>query len=223
MTVQVSTNGTIRLIGQCPSDDAEALQRHLLNQPGASVDWSGCEQLHAAVLQILLAANPVLNDMPAGAFLKAHVAPLLNVSAGNSGAAMTKKSGIESMTYKVLIVDDSKLARMAVVKILNSHYPGWPRCEAGSAEEAMKSTMNDAPDIALLDYNMPIQNGLDLAAHLRKLKPGMPIAVISANHQLELVRRAQALGAFFLPKPLSEEALKDFLASAVQSLQAAAS
>ena len=127
------------------------------------------------------------------------------------------------MTYKVLIVDDSKLARMAVVKILASHYPDWPRCEAGSGEEAMKSTMTDAPDIALLDYNMPIQNGLDLAVQLRKLKPSMPIAVISANHQQEVVHRAQTLGAFFLPKPLREDALKDFLSAAVQSLTAAAS
>ena len=126
------------------------------------------------------------------------------------------------MTYKVLIVDDSKLARMAIVKILASHYPDWPRCEAGSSEEAMKSTMEDAPDIALLDYNMPVQNGLDLAVQLRKLKPGMPIALVSANHQLEVVRRTEALGAFFLAKPLREETLKDFLAVAVQNLQTAA-
>jgi DNA-binding NarL/FixJ family response regulator len=126
------------------------------------------------------------------------------------------------MTYKVLIVDDSKLARMSIVKILASHYPDWPRCEAGNAEEAMKSTVNDAPDIALLDYNMPIQNGLDLAVELRKLKPSMPIAVISANHQQEVVHRAQTLRAFFLPKPLREEALKDFLDAAVQNLKTAA-
>ena len=127
------------------------------------------------------------------------------------------------MTYKVLIVDDSKLARMSVVKILASHYPDWPRCEAGSADEAIQSTRNDAPDIALLDFNMPIQNGLDLAVELRKLKPSMPIAVISANHQEEVVHRAQTLGAFFLPKPLREDALKDFLAAAVRSLGSAAS
>ena len=126
------------------------------------------------------------------------------------------------MTCKILIVDDSKLARMSVVKILAAHFPDWPRCEAGSAEEAIKSMKEDAaPDIALLDYNMPVQNGLDLAVQLAKLKPSMSIAVISANHQQEVVERAQALGAFFLPKPISEEALKNFLAAAVQNLKAA--
>ena len=125
------------------------------------------------------------------------------------------------MTYKILIVDDSKLARMSVIKILAAHFPDWPRSEAGSAEEAIKSTKETAPDIALLDYNMPVQNGLDLAVQLRELKPSMSIAVISANHQQEVVQRAQALGAFFLPKPISEEALKNFLAAAVQNLKAA--
>jgi CheY-like chemotaxis protein len=126
------------------------------------------------------------------------------------------------MTYKILIVDDSKLARMAVVKILASQFPDWPRCEAGSGDEAMKLTKQESPDIALLDYNMPVQNGLDLAMQLRGLKPSMPIAVISANHQQEVVQRAESLGAFFLPKPLREEALKDFLAAAAQNLKMAA-
>jgi hypothetical protein len=83
MTVRLSANGTIELTGHCPSEDAETLQRHLLEQPGAIVNWTACEHLHAAVLQILLAANPMLSGMPAGAFLRAHVAPLLNVSAAS--------------------------------------------------------------------------------------------------------------------------------------------
>ena len=43
------------------------------------------------------------------------------------------------MTYKLLIVDDSKLARMAVVKALNSCYPDWQRVEAGSAADALQA------------------------------------------------------------------------------------
>ena len=80
MTVRLS-NGAIELIGACSSEDAEILQRHLLDQPGATVNWGACEQLHAAVLQTLLVANPVMRGMPANAFLAAHVAPLLNASA----------------------------------------------------------------------------------------------------------------------------------------------
>lgn len=125
------------------------------------------------------------------------------------------------MTYKLLIVDDSKLARMAVVKALNSCYPDWQRVEAGSAADALSAMERDAPDIALVDFNMPTRDGLHLAADLRKHNPQMPIAIISANHQREVIDRAAALGATFLPKPLSDNALLEFLNAAVRDLQGA--
>ena len=40
------------------------------------------------------------------------------------------------------------------------------------------------------------------------LKPGMPLAVISANHQVEVVTRAREVGATFLHKPLTEKAMR---------------
>ena len=42
-----------------------------------------------------------------------------------------------AVTYTVLIVDDSKLARMSVVKALSALPPDWPRLEAANAEEAL--------------------------------------------------------------------------------------
>lgn len=127
------------------------------------------------------------------------------------------------MTYKVLIVDDSKLARMAVVKALKSCYPDGPRVEAGSAADALKAMEHDTPDIALIDFNMPGRDGLNVAADLRKLSPKMPIAIISANHQQEVINRTTALGAKFLPKPVVEDALSAFLTAATRELQDAAS
>ena len=58
---------------------------------------------------------------------------------------------------------------------------------------------------------MPGRDGLHLAAELRELDPAMPIAVISANHQEEIVSRARDVGAMFLPKPLTEQALSEFV------------
>jgi CheY-like chemotaxis protein len=79
--------------------------------------------------------------------------------------------GKEAMSYKLLIVDDSKLARMAVVKALNSCYPDWKRVEAASAADALRAMEGDAPHIALVDFNMPSRDGLHLAADLLKLNP----------------------------------------------------
>jgi DNA-binding NarL/FixJ family response regulator len=127
------------------------------------------------------------------------------------------------MTYKVLIVDDSKLARMAVVRTLKQCCPACVLVEAGSAAEALSAMQSDNPHIALVDFNMPGTDGLSLAADLRKLEPTMQIAVVSANHQQEVVNRAHALGAAFLPKPLAEKELTAFVESAMRCLQGAAS
>lgn len=123
------------------------------------------------------------------------------------------------MTYRVLVVDDSKLARMAIAKALTALRPDWSRLEAASADEALALTRSEAFDIALLDFNMPGRDGLELAAELRGLRPRMPLAVITANLQNEIVARAGAVGATFLPKPLSEPALDGFLQSAARQLR----
>ena len=77
MTVTVKRDGLIELSGRCSVDDAEALQRHLLTAPDSTIEWSACEQLHAAVLQVLLVAKPRIRGEPSSSFLSAHVAPLL--------------------------------------------------------------------------------------------------------------------------------------------------
>ncbi|HEX7810905.1 MAG TPA: response regulator transcription factor [Burkholderiales bacterium] len=127
------------------------------------------------------------------------------------------------MGYKILIVDDSKLARMAVNKALNTLYPDWVRLEAANADGAMSSLKEQQPDVALMDFNMPGQDGLELAAEFRRLHPRMPVGVISANHQQEVIDRARAAGASFLPKPLTEQALSRFLDEAVQQIEKGAS
>ena len=124
------------------------------------------------------------------------------------------------MSYKILIVDDSKLARMSVNESLKSLYPDWARLEAGNAEEALAAARDKAPDVALVDFNMPGRDGLDLAAELRKSNPRMVVAVVSANRQQEIVDRTRAAGATFLPKPLTEDALDVFLKAAVRDLKA---
>lgn len=123
--------------------------------------------------------------------------------------------------HKVLIVDDSKLARMAVVKTLTTLQPDWTRLEASNADEALKVIKESAPEIVLLDFNMPGKDGIALAAEVRQLSPSTSVAVLSANHQTEVITRAHAAGAAFLAKPLTEKALGDFLSSTQAQRQAA--
>jgi CheY-like chemotaxis protein len=122
------------------------------------------------------------------------------------------------MSFRVLVVDDSKLARMAVAKLLSALHPDWTRVEAANAEQALDHAKAGAFDMAIIDYNMPGRDGLELAAEIMALRPSMPLAVISANHQIEVVTRAREVGATFLQKPLAEQALRAFASDAAKRL-----
>jgi CheY-like chemotaxis protein len=125
------------------------------------------------------------------------------------------------MTITVLIVDDSKLARIVATKALTGLQPDWARQEAANAEEAMAAVATGDIDVALLDYNMPGRNGLDLAADIRAMHPAMPIAVITANVQDEVVTRARAIDAAFVAKPLTQDGLRGFISGAALRLRTA--
>jgi CheY-like chemotaxis protein len=123
------------------------------------------------------------------------------------------------MSFRILIVDDSKLARMAAAKTISALRPDWTRVEASGADEALALVKQSAADLVLLDFNMPGRDGLSLMAELQEIRPDLPVAVVSANHQEEIVNRAHELGATFLPKPLTPQALSEYLAGAEQRLE----
>jgi CheY-like chemotaxis protein len=123
------------------------------------------------------------------------------------------------MQYKVLIVDDSKLARMVMGSAFRRIRPDWSLVETANADEALAAISSSAVDIALIDFNMPGIDGLELVARIRKTHPGMPVAVVSANVQNEIIGRARDLNAGFIPKPLTDDALAAFLSGAALRLK----
>jgi CheY-like chemotaxis protein len=122
----------------------------------------------------------------------------------------------------ILIVDDSKLARIVVGKAVAALQPDWERVEAGTADEALALLADRPADVVVLDYNMPGRSGLDLAEELRARFPAMPIALATANVQDEVIARARASNVAFVPKPISEEGLRGFLSGAALQLRAGA-
>jgi len=63
------------LAGQATVEDAEDFVQWLRERPAATVDLAGCEHVHAAVLQVLLALRPTLVRPPADPWLAAALAP----------------------------------------------------------------------------------------------------------------------------------------------------
>ena len=124
------------------------------------------------------------------------------------------------MTVTVLVVDDSKLARINAGKALKQLQPDWRRVEAASAAEAFEVIEREPVDVALVDFNMEEIDGLALAAEIREAHPVMPIAIITANIQDEIISRAREINASFVAKPLTAEGLQGFVSGAALRLRA---
>ena len=125
------------------------------------------------------------------------------------------------MPVTVMIVDDSKLARIVAGKAVAELQPEWQKVEAGSAAQALEIVAAQHVDLALIDFNMTEKDGLELANELRALRPGMPMAIITANIQDEIVGRAREIGAGFVAKPVTADTLEGFLAGAALRLRSA--
>jgi len=123
------------------------------------------------------------------------------------------------MPVTVLIVDDSKLARIVAAKALKELQPDWVRVEASSAAEAHEMVAAQPIDVALIDFNMTEKDGLDFAHELRALRPDMPLAIITANIQDEIIARAREIGAAFVAKPVTTEGLQGFVSGAALRLK----
>jgi len=71
----------------------------------------------------------------------------------------------------VLVVDDSRMARIMITKIIHSHHPEWETLDAKTAEEALQVSEGRSIDIMTLDMNMPGMDGLKLDAEMCKRFP----------------------------------------------------
>ena len=102
----------------------------------------------------------------------------------------------------ILIADDHPLFREALRGVALRLLPGAHIREAENAEAlyAMVDADPDA-DLLLLDLNMPGIQGFSALVHLRAVHPQLPVAMVSAREEPDVMRRALDHGAMgFIPK-----------------------
>ena len=108
------------------------------------------------------------------------------------------------MKTRVLIVDDSALARRNLRQILES-----ADCEVAEAEDglsALERYFLDKPDVVLLDLVMRGMYGLDVLEKLRQLDPAAKVVVVSADIQTSSQQLVDQAGAkAFITKPFDRE------------------
>ncbi len=108
------------------------------------------------------------------------------------------------MTHKLLLVDDSGLARRSMRAILEP--AGFIVVEAEDGITALERYFLEKPDVVILDLVMKGMYGLDVLTKLRELDPAARIIVVSADVQESSHRLAEAAGAVgFINKPVDAQ------------------
>lgn len=98
--------------------------------------------------------------------------------------------------YKILIADDHPLFREAIHNVISDGFPGSEVMETEDLDSAMALTKgNDDLDLILLDLNMPGMHGLNGLINLRNEAPTIPVVVVSAEQDKQVVLQAITYGA----------------------------
>jgi two-component system chemotaxis response regulator CheY len=112
-----------------------------------------------------------------------------------------------------LVVDDSRVVRKVARRILEDL--GFDVAEAGDGAEALAWVRTAVPDVILLDWNMPVMNGLEFLRRLRREQGGDAPKVVfcSVENDLDRIREALTSGADeYIMKPFDGDIVASKLA-----------
>jgi two-component system chemotaxis response regulator CheY len=114
---------------------------------------------------------------------------------------------------KALIVDDSRAMRLLIARLLQHH--DFTIAEVSNGREALDlMDRSEAFDLALVDWNMPVMDGLEFVLKVRADErfDAMAIMMVTTESEAKQVERAIAAGASeYLMKPFSPEAFAEKL------------
>ena len=106
-------------------------------------------------------------------------------------------------TLRALIVDDERLARNELVRLLARHPEIEIAGEAANAKEARKAIADLEPDLLFLDVEMPGETGFDLLASL----DSVPLVVFTTAYDDYALRAFEVSALDYLVKPIEPERL----------------
>jgi two-component system, chemotaxis family, chemotaxis protein CheY len=109
---------------------------------------------------------------------------------------------------RCLVVDDSKVVRVVARRILEDL--SFSVEEAVDGRNALDVCARQMPDAILLDWNMPVMNGIDFLRRLRRVNGGdVPVVVFcTTENDMERIQEAMEAGANeYIMKPFDSEIL----------------
>jgi len=103
---------------------------------------------------------------------------------------------------KILIVEDEAAIRRVLVKILSEENDTYQVDEAEDGVGGLEKIKNNDYDLVLCDIKMPKMDGVEVLEEVKKIKPEIPMVMISGHGDMETAIHTMRLGAFdYISKP----------------------
>jgi DNA-binding NarL/FixJ family response regulator len=98
------------------------------------------------------------------------------------------------MSHRILIVDDSAIIRRSL-RICIEQNTSWEVCgEAENGKLAVQKVRDLCPDVVILDWQMPVMNGLEAAREITAVAPSTTMLMITMHDSESLAQQAHAAG-----------------------------
>ncbi|NHN25075.1 sigma-54-dependent Fis family transcriptional regulator [Flavobacterium jejuense] len=103
---------------------------------------------------------------------------------------------------KILVIEDEAAIRRVLVKILSEENDSYQVDEAEDGLQGIEKIKNEDYDLVLCDIKMPKMDGVEVLEAVKKIKPEIPMVMISGHGDLETAVNTMRLGAFdYISKP----------------------
>ena len=103
---------------------------------------------------------------------------------------------------KILIIEDEAAIRRVLTKILSEENDTYSVEEAEDGAKGLEKIKNNDYDLVLCDIKMPKMDGVEVLEAVKKIKPEIPMVMISGHGDMETAIQTMRLGAFdYISKP----------------------
>jgi len=96
---------------------------------------------------------------------------------------------------RVLIADDHAILRRGLIEILRREFKDAACGEAEDAEQTLAQVQGHDWDLVILDVTMPGRSGIDVLADLKRLRPKLPVLILSMHPEDQYGKRVLKAGA----------------------------
>jgi len=132
-------------------------------------------------------------------------------------ATLRRPDDLEVAVIRVLVADDHRMLRMAIVDLLNAAGDIVVVAECPDGDQVVEAALRTHPDVVLVDLAMPRKPGLEAARELLSVEPDARVVVLTGTPSASSIAEARRLGVCgYLTKDDPPEELPERLRDVAQ-------